>query len=212
MSRGMLIILAMLAGGLVAGCAAQGARSRFQERTIQSESEEQVLQVAEALLRREFRRVTRGEGERLVTVPMEYTTTRDSGAARDLYGGRSTMRRTATFELGRRGGRLVARLRVDIEREDADRRPVMRPQGHRITDAPADETPLMADAATTSDQNTIWTFVRRDTSLERALLVELQEHFTRMAADSGVAESGGEPASGQTVKPAPAERPHKESN
>lgn len=185
MKRTALLTLWIGGAIVLTGCATEASvQMRPQERIIACDNEDEVLVVASRILQREFGRMQTQEGRRLVSYPAEYSTSRASGTARDLYGGRSTMRRIAAFEVGRRGDQTVARLRIDVERQDTERQRVMHPTGHRLSDTPGSETPITQDAATTESQNTVWTRVRRDTSLERALLEELQEHFARLAADA----------------------------
>jgi hypothetical protein len=161
----------------LAGCG-QGLESRnFQTRAIGEAAPDEVLAAAQVILRREFGRIDIEPGaRRVVSQPVEYQTSSESGTARDLYGGRSTMRRIAHFVAARRGTGTVARLRVDVERRDTARQEAFRPDHGRLSDAPG-QTPIERDAATTTRQNTVWTFVKRDRRLERALLTELHEQF-----------------------------------
>ncbi len=188
---GLLSLLAAL------GCAeASDVRLRQQERVIESAAPDAVLAEATSILQREFGRVKVDRvARRITTTPVEYATGRESGTARDLYGGQSTMRRTAELNVGQRGGVTVARIRVDVERRDTVQRAAMRPEAHRLGDTPGNETPVDRDAATTAEQNTVWTLVRRDTRLERQLLEELREHFAQAAGGAepatAPAESGG---------------------
>jgi hypothetical protein len=159
------------------GCS-QGMDTRtFQARVLDGASPDDVLLAAQVLLRREFGRVDLEPGtRRIVSQPAEYQTSSESGTARDLYGGRSTMRRIAHFAVAKRGEGSIARLRIDVERQDTARQEVFRSEPSRLSDAPS-QTPIERDAATTTRQNTVWTFVKRDRQLERALLAELQEQF-----------------------------------
>ena len=107
------------------------------------------------------------------------------------------MGRIAHFAVAERGEDTVARLRIDIERQDTTRQEAFQPDRHRISDAPG-QTAIERDAATTTRQNTVWTFVKRDRRLERTLLAELEEQFAP------------EPEEMQSVQPAadrPAETP-----
>jgi hypothetical protein len=159
------------------GCS-QGMESRtFQARVIDRAAPDDVMLAAQVLLRREFGRLDVEPGSRrIVSQPVEYQTSSDSGTARDLYRGRSTMRKVAHFAVAKRGEGTIARLRIDVERMDTARQEVFRADQGRISDAPG-QTPIERDAATSTRQNTVWTFVKRDRQLERALLAELQEQF-----------------------------------
>lgn len=160
-----------------------------QQRVIKDAGADQALAEAAIILKREFGRVQVDPGLRLVTTGWyEYSTDRDSGTARDLYRGRTTMRRRAYLSVSERGGATVARLRIDVERQDTGRQAVMHPRGTRLGDTPGQETAIDRDAATTLQQNTVWTRVRRDTKLESAILEELREKFSRLTADVGPAE------------------------
>jgi len=175
------------------------------ERAIRDVEPDRVLAEAAVILQREFGRVRIDPvNRRITTGPVEYTTERDSGTARDFVRGRSVMRRTANFSLGQRGGATIARLQIDLDRQDTERQRVMQPPGHRLGDSPGEETPIDCDAATTEHQNTIWTHVRRDTKLEAALLAELQDRCGRLTADAEPAETGPPPA---TPPPATQPRP-----
>lgn len=194
MSRVTIALLLLVLSGL-AGCTAPGGTQVPEQRVIQDVEPDQVLAAAAAILQREFGRVAVDRPSRhITTAPVEYTTERESGTARDLYRGRSTMRRKAECSVGRSGSDTVVRMQVDIERRDTARQTAMQPRAHRLGDTPGEETPIDADAATTSEQNTVWTKVRRDRTLERALLDELREQFARLAAPAE------EPAT--TTKPA----------
>lgn len=177
------VVGALLAG--LAGCATSGGRFEGdQQRTLRDADPDVVLAEAAVILKREFGRLTVDEaGRRIETVPHEFTTARGSGTARDLYGGQSVMRRTARFRVGQRGAATIAALRIDIDRRDTTRQRIMHPRGHRLGDAPGHETPIDRDAATTYQQNTVWTRIGRDTRLERAILAELQDLFARRSAD-----------------------------
>ena len=112
----------------LAGCMDSATVEAEQQRVIRDADAGEVLTAAAAILQREFGRVKvdRAAG-RITTSPVEFSTERESGTARDLYRGRSTMRRIAQFGVGAAGGQTVARLRVDIERRDTERQTVMQP-------------------------------------------------------------------------------------
>jgi len=189
------IFLGVLLAGLSAlcACAAPGERAGYLSRAIHADDPQVVLTAGSAVLRREFGRVTIDDERRTVeSVPAEYVARRDSGSARDLYGGRSQMRRIAKLRVGRRGDQVVAWLRVDVEREDTERVLVQQQTG-RQADMAAN-TPIERDAATTERQNTVWSFVRRDYELERRLLAELQEQFAPAPSEAAGSTSAERPA------------------
>lgn len=163
---------------VAAGCTGPAEEVRATSRVIENVDSEEVFLAAQAILQREFGRVQADRaGGRIVTVPVEYTATTASGTARDLVRAPSTLRRVATFLMTPREGGVVARLRVDVQRQDTAVRETARGGGDgRLSDSPA-YTPIERDAATTAGQNVVWTPLRRDTALERALLEELQERF-----------------------------------
>jgi hypothetical protein len=205
MSRSLLLVALVV--GLIAGtsgCAVgSGTPESMPQRVIQAAVPDEVLAAAAQLLKREFGRVRIERGSRVIDAgPLEYTTERDSGTARDLVGGRSTMRRVANFGVSQVGGNTLARLRVDLERRDTERQMLMRPHAYRLSDNPGQETPLDADAATSSQQNTVWTRVRRDRALERALLDELREQFAARELETAPA-----PEVPSGTPPAPATAP-----
>lgn len=189
-----LPVFVVVALGLT-GCARGLEAPGYTTRLIDSADPDRVLQAAEVVLRREFGRLTVDrEQRRIESDPVEYTTVRDSGTARDLVGARSRMRRVARFVAVRRARGSLARLRIDLERQDTAQRAARPPDAYRLSDSPA-YTPIERDAATTRRQNTVWTKVRRDQRLERALLDELRELFT-----PGVSEETAEqPATDQTT-------------
>ena len=175
-SIGMLVILGVVVLGLT-GCGAGLETRSFQTRVIPTAGPDEVFSAAQVLMRREFGHLKLEENSRrFVTQPVEYQTSSDSGTARDYYGGRSTMRRIAYFSVSGRDGGSVVRLRIDLERKDTERQEAFQPQVNRVSDTPG-HTPIQHDAATTTRQNTVWTFVKRDRRLERSLLFELQEQF-----------------------------------
>ena len=208
MSRLMVVLVLSFAAGLI-GCSADTVAVQDQEqRVIKDATPDQVLSAAASILQREFGRATVDRGARqIVTGPVEFTTERESGTARDLYRGKSTMRRKAVFNVSRVSSDTIARLRIDIERRDTERQTVMQPHRQRLSDTPGEDTPIETDAATTHEQNMVWTRVRRDRSLERALLDELREQFARVAAPvEGPATQPDRPA--PAVTSAPAADPH----
>jgi len=159
------------------GCASELDSRRFQARLIRGASADEVFAAAQVILRREFGRLdVDQETRQIVSAPRESQTSSESGTARDLFGGPSTIRRVARLRVSSRPEGALARLRVDIERRDTTRSEVFQPDRYRLSDAPG-QTAIERDAATSSRQNAVWTFVRRDRRLERALLAELEEHF-----------------------------------
>lgn len=174
------------------GCSQGIEKQQYYSRIISGAEPAEVFVGAQAILRREFGPLkVESESMRLTSRPIEFRTSSDSGTARDLYGGRSTMRRTAYFVASSRGGEAVARLRIEIERQDTARQEAFQPdRDRRLGDAPS-QTPIERDAATSSDQNAVWTYVKRDRRLERELLAELQEQFAPPPGDAPSSDSAG---------------------
>ncbi len=176
--RNVVVLLAITAAGLAPGCASPEVEVRARARFLPGTRPDEVFDAAWAVLRREFDpvRVDRDAG-RLDAGPVVFTTTRESGTVRDLYGGASRMRRRATMWVVPREDGTLARLRVVIEREDTRRTQAVPQQGYRLADWPAAETALDRDAATTAQQNAVWSFVRRDLRAEQRLLDALASIF-----------------------------------
>jgi hypothetical protein len=188
----------LLALGLMvfclSGCTQGLETTSFQSRIIHAASPDEVFQAAHAILRREFGRLNADPAtHRIVSEPVEGRTSSESGTARDLYRGRSTVRRVAHFAVTRRGDDAIARLRIEIERQDTTRQEVFQPDRGRISDAPG-QTPIERDAATSTRQNTVWTFVKRDRRFEQALLAELLEQFAPTPDEPEATEPAGERA------------------
>ncbi|NLG44224.1 MAG: hypothetical protein GX547_13330 [Phycisphaerae bacterium] len=191
----MTRFVALLLPGVVAlsGCASQMAVTNQQSRLIQECQPEQVMTVAARMLQREFGRVhVNCEALTIETEPAEFVTTSDSGTARDLYRGTSTMRRVAHFSLARSGSGTLARLRINVERRDTERVANALMPTQTLGDLPTvSATPIQREAATTERQNTVWTFVRRDRQMERCLLDELASEFAPSAVEPPAAEAPG---------------------
>jgi hypothetical protein len=119
----------------LSGCADEvgSVSAQQQQRVIKDADADQALTEAAIILKREFGRVRVDPGLRLVQTDWyEFSTDRNSGTARDLYRGRSVMRRRANLSISQRGGATVARLRIDVERQDTGRQAVMHPRGHPL--------------------------------------------------------------------------------
>jgi len=85
------------------------------------------------------------------------------------WSSRGKARRIAEVRVHSDGGETRYYCRVMIQEQAA--------QGHRMfaadrapTDTPGDYTAINRDAATTSEQNTVWRTMRRDKSAERRIL------------------------------------------
>ncbi|RMF79035.1 MAG: hypothetical protein D6744_09490 [Planctomycetota bacterium] len=157
------------------GCTAPGAARGSLTRHFADVSPDEAYAATQIVLREHFRRVTADHTRmKLESQPVEYRTSRDSGTSRDLYRGSTLMRRTAHASVSGHGDAgATVRLRIEIERQDTRRAEVIRPDENRLTDAPG-YTPIERDAATTREQNTVWTFVRRDLRLERELMRQIE--------------------------------------
>lgn len=187
-----------------AGCSSQTDFSAAQARVIDAPADE-VLRAAEALLRQEFGgvRIER-QSRRLITEPTEFTTSSESGTARDLVRARSRMRRTASLTVVEREGGSLARVRVDMDRLDSAQREAVQPEAYRLSDSPG-YTAIERDAATTRRQNAVWTPVGRDRGLERTLLTDLEAKFNPGVQPSPRGEAVTESAPEQAEPIAPSE-------
>lgn len=184
--RFLVVKAAALAVGACAtvagGCAAGLDESRAMSRVIEEAPASDVVLAAREVLRREFGAIEIDRApDQMRTRPVEFDASTGSGTARDFVRATSTLRRYATFSAVQRGSGVVVRLRVDVERQDAARREITRSGEPRLGDGPG-YTPIERDAAVTSRQNSVWTPVRRDTALERALLEEIEARFVREPA------------------------------
>lgn len=167
----------------LAGCTQGLGVNASQTRVFEAANPDDVFNAAIVILQREFGRLTiNREGRTILSVPVEFRTAANTGSARGLVGLRSSMRQQARFSVGRRGEGAIARLRIDVERKDTQQQRIRQFQGSRLSDAPGRNTPIERDAATTQRQNTVWTRVRRDRTMERALLNELHETLAPPAA------------------------------
>lgn len=171
---GLLLLVAVCGVG---GCANTAETRRFKTRVIRDADPDAVFAAVQTVMRREFGRIRLESRSRSFTTdPVAYQTTSESGTARDLYGAASTMRQIARCSVGKRRDGAIVRLRVDIQRQDTRSSESLRQDQYRLSDAPA-YTPIERDAATSEEQNTVWTFVRRNARLERELLAEIENLF-----------------------------------
>jgi hypothetical protein len=181
---------------LAAGCGPGPDRS-VQTRVFAQASPDAVFADGILVLRSEFQRLNIDrELRKAVSAPVEFRTASDTGTAPNPLRARDSLRRIATFSVSKRADGAVARLRIDIERKDTEHQQVRQYQGSRLSDTPS-HTAIDRDAATTQTQNTVWTPIRRDRALERALLDELQERIAPPTQSGpGDRESSDRPASG----------------
>lgn len=189
----MMRLVALLLPSVVAlsGCTSQMALTTQQARVIEGIRPEQVMLAAARILQRDFGRAhVNGEALTIESEPVEFTTKSESGTARDLYRGTSTMRRAAHFSVARAATGTVARLRIDLERRDTERAANAPLPTHALGDLP-NTTPIQQEAATTERQNTVWTFVRRDRQMERCLLDELASEFAPPVAEPAAMPAPG---------------------
>jgi hypothetical protein len=179
MTRLLATLALLLSLAPFAGCGDGLDAPGMQARMIHGADADAVMREAEVLLRREFGGLANASARRMESAPRERGSARDSGSARDLVGGTATMRERAIFSVSPRGANTMASLRILVEREDADRRAAsgLRADESRLSDTPS-YTAIERDAATSTRQNKVWTFVKRNMSLERALLAELAEELT----------------------------------
>lgn len=176
------VTLPLFAALWCAGCASPETGMRARAVFLPGADPDTVFDAATAMLRRNFGTVRADRTARTIEAgPSEFTTRTGSGTVRDLYGGVSRMRRRATMWILPREGGTLARLRVVIEREDTERTSAVPRQDYRLADWPAARTAIDRDAATTAEQNEVWTFVRRDLRSEQRLLDALASRFAEPA-------------------------------
>ncbi len=171
-------IVPLLALSWCVGCASPEASLRARSVFLPGADPDAVFDAARELLRRDFGTVQVNRSTRTIeSGPSEFTTRTDSGTVRDLYGGVSRMRRRATMWVLPRENGTLARLRIVIEREDTERTSAVPRQDYRLADWPAAQTAIDRDAATSAEQNEVWTFVRRDLRGEQRVLDALASRF-----------------------------------
>ncbi|TWT46105.1 hypothetical protein RAS1_25520 [Phycisphaerae bacterium RAS1] len=187
--RGAWLAFALLVLPPLAGCGTDATLEPepYQTGLVESAGNDQVLAAAATILRREFGRLEQLDARagRIVTAPAEFDTRNESGTARDFRGGSSRMRRVATLTLAPRAAGTLARLRIDIERQDTTRATQQQTPTGRFDDYPSSGTAIERDAATSDRQNSVWTRVRRDRNLERELLSELLAEFAPPESPAG---------------------------
>lgn len=172
MKRAFALCLTALA--FASGCNPTPAITTFQTRVLGPVPAVEAFDAAIPIMRREFSRVVSDRKALELTVPsQEYRADTTSASLRGLIGAGTTLRRSATLRIRRRGEATLAEARVDIERRMVDRR-TFNQRPSRISDSPG-HTPINRDAATTARQNSRWRSVGRDRGLERSLLNELHE-------------------------------------
>ncbi|MCG3126726.1 MAG: hypothetical protein CHACPFDD_01579 [Phycisphaerae bacterium] len=189
--RGILILLAGLSAA-AAGCAESTEVVTYESRVMVAVAPQEAFDGAVTIFRREFGRVSADRDALTIDVPpSEYVVTRDTGSARDLVGGPTTVRRSARLRIRPSGDGSVAEVRVDLERRETTTS-LSPANDSRLGDRPG-YTPIERDAATTDRQNTVWSRVRRDRALERSLLNELREWALSRAAPGGSESTGSAP-------------------
>lgn len=189
--RRIVILMSGLVGIAVAGCAESTEVVTYESRTVVAIGPQEAFDGAVTIFRREFGRVAADPATLTIDVPpSEYVVTRDTGSARDLVGGPTTVRRSARLRIRPSGDGSIAELRVDLERRETTT--ISSAGDSRLGDRPG-YTPIERDAATTDRQNTVWTRVRRDRALERSLLNELRAWAQARGAPAEAAAPGSPP-------------------
>lgn len=183
-----MVAAALLPWGV--GCKSATSNLTFSSRVVAGAEPERVFAAGRDVLLASFGRLEEvdARGRTARTVPEAYQTRTESGSARDIRRGRSQMRRIASLRVNERDTETIVRVRVEIERQDVARtlqqRQQMQQNQVRISDYPGDETALDRDAATDAEQNTVWTFVRRDQEMEQELLRRISAGFAAVNADA----------------------------
>ncbi len=203
MRRLTVLAITIVAAALAGGCAPPADQTDFQVQVIDAPPH-QALSEAIVVLRREFPQLAANPSRLEVnSAPVEFVS-HQSGTASELVHAPARMRRTAHLRVAPQGGGAVVMLRIDVDREDTARRRVFeRPASeYRLSDSPS-YTPIEREAATTEEQRTLWTPVRRDRAMERSLLNELAEAYA-----PGEERQPLPPATESSVSPTPpAEEP-----
>ncbi len=115
----------------------------------------------------------------ILTHPNEKVVRGNEGRLRDaVVKMPNRVRRTAELEFSTRGGDLQAWCKVKIERlSTTDHRVWSSLRQHE--DAPT-QTPIEREAATTPQQNTVWTSGGRDQSMELQILSDLRQRIQKL--------------------------------
>ncbi|MGE3182054.1 MAG: hypothetical protein AB7N71_10515 [Phycisphaerae bacterium] len=169
-----------------AGCKSAESNLTYSSRVMASGSADRVFAAGRDVLLAEFARLESvdARARQAQTAPQAYRTRTESGTARDVRRGQSEMRRIASLLVNERDTEVVARVRVEIERQDVARTQQLQRSPVRISDYPGDETALDRDAATDNAQNSVWTFVRRDQEMENELLRKIALAFSSSDANA----------------------------
>ena len=118
----------------------------------------------------------RGEGSSSVS-SRAASPSRYGRAARTSVGTRlrpsSRLRRLATVRVGQGAGVVNVYARVALQEQTTEAHRMFQ-RDHAISDIPGD-TPIDREAATTSEQNTVWRTIGRDRAAERRILEAILE-------------------------------------
>lgn len=171
---------ALLLAATLNGCTAGVTETAGATRTIHDASCQEVFLAAQRLLRDEFGSIrVDAPAQRIESDPVEYRAAAGSDTPRGLVGVPSTLRRTARFATLPTSSGCMAQLSIRVERRDTARAEMLRPlvsENAFSGDLPV-MTPIEQGAADTRQQTAVWTYLRRDTQMERQLLDALQNQF-----------------------------------
>lgn len=151
----------------LSGCASNSPTPmNFASRPIRGEAGA-ILDLAEArLAERGYRVEQRDDKSGMLTA----TSDEQSGASAGVgISSRTRVRRIAEVRVHEIGGTPSVHCKVTIQ-EHATQGHRLSAQDSRSSDRPGDVTAIDRDAATTSQQNTVWRAIRRDKTAEREIL------------------------------------------
>lgn len=171
--RRVVCVAAMLGLSILAGCAAAGPSSRhFSVRPIKSLPIVDLLDSSERAMIDLGLVVERNDPIRreIVSAPFDVTTRLGPQSPVQLPGPNASIRRVAVVRVDREQETDVTRVfcRVEVQRQTTQSLRMLS-MDQRPSDVP-NATPIEREAATTSEQNTVWQTVRRDVAAERAIL------------------------------------------
>ncbi|MCK4658199.1 MAG: hypothetical protein KAV82_01640 [Phycisphaerae bacterium] len=171
-----LLMAGLLAMG-AAGCSGSRPTAlNYNVLRLSGASDAAVFDAAAQALREHFtiRHADRRTGV-LEAVPVEMATTGGDGRLGDVVAAPRRERRTAEVRVESAGKLVKVFCKVLVQECDTQAHQMFNRE-HAISDLPTD-TPADRDAATTTEQNTVWRTKRRDRELENQILRAVREQL-----------------------------------